>query len=121
MTKDKTKRYCHHWWPPYKLEYGENVSLQFNIILQWMLVKGMRFYVQMLAPFIPPPYNSRMETDKEDTDQNKEHMGSEDFSPIVSWTQRHTQPVIRQTVGAEHQPFFSGHVPCTTFDLLNWK
>lgn len=34
MTKDKMKTYGHHWWPPYKLEYGENVSLQISIILQ---------------------------------------------------------------------------------------
>lgn len=48
----------------------------------------MRFYMQMLVPFIPYPYNSRVEMEEEDTDQNKEHMGSEDFSPVMGWTQR---------------------------------
>lgn len=42
------------------MEYGEN-TWQVNIILQWTLEKGMRFYVQMLVPFIPHPYNSRVE------------------------------------------------------------
>lgn len=93
------------------------MSSQINIIFQWMLEKGMRFYMQMLVPFIPYPYNSRVEMDKEDTDQNKEHMGSEDFSPAVGWTQKHTQPVVRQIVGVEHQMLFSGHVPYTTFDM----
>lgn len=104
------KRDYHHWWPLYKLEYGENVSLQTDIILQWMLEKGVRFYVQMFSSF-HTPYNSRVDVDKEDIDQNKEHMGMESFSLLVGWTQRHTWPVVRQRVGAEHQPFFSGHVP----------
>lgn len=76
------------------------MSLQSNILLQWMLEKGMRFYEQMLVPFFPHPYKSRVEMDKEDTTQNIEH---------------------REAVGAQHQQFFSGHIPCTTFDFLNWK
>lgn len=65
-----------------------------------------------------------MGIDKEDTDQNKKHMGREDFSPIVGWAQRHTctiiQACLREAVGAEGLPVFV-HVPFITLGLLNWK
>uniref|UniRef100_A0A8C0HLE4 CCHC-type domain-containing protein n=1 Tax=Buteo japonicus TaxID=224669 RepID=A0A8C0HLE4_9AVES len=42
MTKVKMKRYCNQWWPNYKWDDGErwpeNGSLQFNMVLQLMLL-----------------------------------------------------------------------------------
>lgn len=47
---------------------------------------------------------------EKDTDQNNEYMGNENFSPIVGWSQEHTQPVIqaliRQIPGAEDSLVF---------------
>lgn len=61
---------------------------------------------------------------EKDTDLSNEHVGNEDFSHVVGWTQRHTQPVIqaliRQIVGAEDLPVFA-YGPSTTSNLLDWK
>lgn len=92
------------------------------ITLQWMLEKGVRFYVQIFVPFIPHPNNSRVQMDEEDTDQNKEHMGSEDFSAVVGWTQEMYLASGKTNSGGKASAgFFSGCVPCTSFDFLNWK
>lgn len=91
------------------------------ITLQWMLEKGVRFYVQIFVPFIPHPNNSRVQMDEEDTDQNKEHMGSEDFSAVVGTQEMYLASGKTNSGGKASAGFFSGCVPCTSFDFLNWK
>lgn len=62
--------------------------------------KGNEVLCANVSSLHSTPQNSKVEMDKEDTTQNIEQ---------------------RQAVGSEHHPFFSGHVPCTTSDFLNWK
>lgn len=44
------------------------------------------------------PCNIGVGMDTENTDQNKEHMGSKDFSPVAGQTQGNNQPVIQASL-----------------------